>query len=187
MEGRTKHTMRDVARLAGVSIATVSAVINSSANVSSERKVRVEAAMAALDYHPDEVARSLKTGRTNVIGVVIPDITNAFYPEVVRGIEEAARETGYSVLLCDSSEDAAEERNHLSSLFSRRVDGVLLACCCRSAISSSNLRLSSTLARAFISRSFTRWETSARLSKSATPLRIGRHFNSSEGPPCLAR
>jgi LacI family transcriptional regulator len=140
MEGRTKHTMRDVARLAGVSIATVSAVINSSANVSSERKVRVEAAMAALDYHPDEVARSLKTGRTNVIGVVIPDITNAFYPEVVRGIEEAARETGYSVLLCDSSEDAAEERNHLSSLFSRRVDGVLLACCANSTAYDTMLR-----------------------------------------------
>ncbi len=88
--------------------------------------------MAALDYHPDEVARSLKKGCTNVIGVVIPDITNAFYPEVVRGIEEAARETGHSVLLCDSSEDPAEEQKHLGALFSRRVDGVLLACCANS-------------------------------------------------------
>src|ERR1022692_1463060 len=132
MEGRTKHTMRDVARLAGVSIATVSAVINSSANVSSERKVRVEAAMAALDYHPDEVARSLKTGRTNVIGVVIPDITNAFYPEVIRGVEEAARKAGYGVLLCDSSEDAQCEAKHLAMLSARRVDGVLLACCANS-------------------------------------------------------
>jgi LacI family transcriptional regulator len=124
--------MRDVARLSGVSVATVSAVVNASANVSPELKARVADAMAALDYHPDEVARSLKTGRTNVIGVIIPDITNAFYPEVVRGIEEAAREAGYSVVLCDSNEDSVEESKHLSALFSRRVDGVLLACCVNS-------------------------------------------------------
>ena len=127
-----KFTMRDVARLAGVSTSTVSAVINGVVPVSPERRSRVTEAMAALDYQPDAVARSLKTGKTNVIGVVIPDITNVFYPEVVRGVEEAAHLSGYSVLLCDSREDPKTEETHLAALFSRRVDGVLLACCANS-------------------------------------------------------
>ncbi|WP_263355609.1 LacI family DNA-binding transcriptional regulator [Acidicapsa ligni] len=129
MSERTKFTMRDVARLANVSTSTVSAVINETVAVSPERKKRVQDAMAALDYHPDEVARSLKTGRTNVIGVVIPDITNAFYPEVISGVEEAARQAGYGVLFCNSSEDAHNEARHLAMLSARRVDGVILACC----------------------------------------------------------
>jgi LacI family transcriptional regulator, galactose operon repressor len=129
MHERKKHTMKDVARLAAVSTSTVSAVINGSVPVSPRRKQRVLDAMTALDYHPDAIARSLKTGRSHVIGVVVPDITNAFYPEVIRGIEDTARAAGYGVLLCDSSEDPSNEEKHLSMLFSRRVDGVLLACC----------------------------------------------------------
>jgi LacI family transcriptional regulator len=121
--------MRDVARLAGVSTSTVSAVLNESVVVSPKRKERVLAAMSALDYQPDAIARSLKTGRSNAIGVIVPDITNTFYPEVIRGVEVAAQAAGYSVLLCDSSEDRAIEERHFSALFSRRVDGVILACC----------------------------------------------------------
>jgi LacI family transcriptional regulator len=124
--------MRDVARLAGVSTSTVSAVINGSVVVSPKRKERVMAAMSALDYQPDAIARSLKTGRSNAIGVIVPDITNTFYPEVIRGVEVAAQTAGYSVLLCDSSEDRAIEERHVSALFSRRVDGVILACCINS-------------------------------------------------------
>jgi LacI family transcriptional regulator len=123
-----KHTMRDVARLADVSIATVSAVINGTATVSEARAKRVRDAMVALDYYPDQVARSLKMGRTNVIGMVVPDITNTFFPQLIRGVEDAARESGYSVIVCDSNEDPEEERRHLNTLFSRRVDGVLIAC-----------------------------------------------------------
>jgi LacI family transcriptional regulator len=132
MAERAKYTMRDVARLAGVSTSTVSAVINDSVAVSPRRKARVMEAMSALDYHPDAIARSLKTGRSNAIGVIIPDITNAFYPEVIRGVELAAQAAGYSVLLCDSNEDRTVEERHLSALFSRRVDGVILACCANS-------------------------------------------------------
>ena len=124
----TRHTMRDVARLAGVSVATVSAVINGSAVVSEGRTQRVREAMEALDYYPDQVARSLKVGRTDVIGMVVPDITNIFFPVVIRGAEDAARAHGYSVILCDSEEDPEEERRHLNTLFSRRVDGVLIVC-----------------------------------------------------------
>jgi LacI family transcriptional regulator len=132
MAERAKYTMRDVARLAGVSTSTVSAVINESVVVSPKRKERVLAAMSALDYQPDAIARSLKTGRSNAIGVIVPDITNTFYPEVIRGIEVAAQAAGYSVLLCDSSEDRTIEERHFSALFSRRVDGVILACCVNS-------------------------------------------------------
>ena len=123
-----KRTMRDVARLADVSVATVSAVINGTARVGETRAKRVRDAMEALNYYPDQVARSLKVGRTDVIGMVVPDITNIFFPQVIRGVEGAAREHGYSVILCDSNEDPEEERHHLDTLSSRRVDGVLIAC-----------------------------------------------------------
>jgi LacI family transcriptional regulator len=129
MNERRKSTIADVARLAAVSTSTVSAVINEAVPVSPKRRQRVLEAMNALDYQPDAIARGLKTGRTLVIGVVLPDITNAFYPELFRGIQDAAREAGYGVLLCDSNEDPKGEEDHLSMLFSRRVDGVLLACC----------------------------------------------------------
>ena len=120
--------MHDVARLAGVSISTVSALINGAPKVSEVRAQRIRSAMQALDYHPDQIARSLKVGRTQTIGVVIPDITNDFYPAVFRGIEDAARAAGYGVLLCNSNERAEQERIQLNTLFARRVDGVLLAC-----------------------------------------------------------
>jgi len=83
--------------------------------------------MDALDYHPDQVARSLRVRRTSTVGIVIPDVTNPFFTEVIRGVEQEAQAAGYSVILCDSNEDADLERRNLSILFSRRVDGVLLA------------------------------------------------------------
>lgn len=121
-------TMRDVARLAEVSVATVSAVANGTAGVSFKRAERVRKAMEALDYHADQIARSLKTGRTRVIGIVLPDVTNPFYPEVIVGAEEIARAAGYSVILCNANEDAEQEQQQLNILFSHRVDGVLIAC-----------------------------------------------------------
>ncbi len=120
-------TMHDVARLAEVSIATVSAVINGKSGVSPKLTVQVREAMAALDYHPDLVARSLKVGRTNVIGMVVPDVTNQFYTEAMRGVEDEARAHGYLLMLCNSSEDPSHEQHLLGMLFSQRVDGVLLA------------------------------------------------------------
>jgi LacI family transcriptional regulator len=121
------YTIRDVARLAGVSIATASAVINKKGTVSSERTRRVLSAVGALDYQPDQVARSLKVRQTQTMGIVIPDATNPFFTEVIRGVEGEARAHGYSLIFCDSNEDPAQERINLNTLFSRRVDGVLLA------------------------------------------------------------
>lgn len=121
-------TMRDVARLAEVSVATVSAVANGTAGVSPKRAERVRKAMEALDFHPDQIARSLKTGRTQVVGMILPDVTNPFYPEVIVGAEEIAREAHYSVMLCNANEDPQQEQQQLNTLFSHRVDGVLIAC-----------------------------------------------------------
>jgi LacI family transcriptional regulator len=121
-------TMRDVARLAEVSVATVSAVANGTAVVSPKRAERVRKAMEALDFHPDQIARSLKTGRTQVLGMILPDVTNPFYPEVIVGAEEIARAANYSVMLCNANEDARQEQQQLNTLFSHRVDGVLIAC-----------------------------------------------------------
>ena len=129
MRSRLPHTMKDVARLAGVSVSTVSAVINGTSKVTAERTRKIRDAMEALDYHPDQVARSLKTGSTNVIGMVIPDVTNQFYSEVVLGVEAAARLANYSVILCNSNEDPDQEQRSLSALRARRVDGVLISCC----------------------------------------------------------
>ena len=121
------YTMRDVARLAGVSVATVSAVANGKQVVRPTVVARVQDAMKALNYHPDHVARSLRVKRTTTIGVVIPDFASGFFVDVVRGVDDAARTAGYSVLLCNSNDDAEQEQRHLRVLFARRVDGILLA------------------------------------------------------------
>lgn len=119
--------MHDVARLANVSVATVSAVINGKNGVSAKLTKQVKEAMTNLDYHPDLIARSLKVGRTHTVGMIVPDVTNAFHTEVMRGVEDEARLNGYSPMLCNSNEDPEHERHLLDTLFSQRVDGVLLA------------------------------------------------------------
>ena len=120
-------TMKDVARLAGVSIATVSATVNRSAFVSPELRRRVTDAIQELGYAPDGIARSLKRGRTQLIGLIVADITNAFFTELVHVIEAAIQDAGYSVLLCDTDENFAKEREYLKILRTHRVDGVILA------------------------------------------------------------
>jgi LacI family transcriptional regulator len=119
--------MRDVAKLAEVSVATVSAVINGKKRVSPDLKERVLAAIRTLDYRPDQIARSLKVRRTSTIGVVLPNMASMFFGEVFRGIEDVAHKNGYSAILCVSDDDAIKERHQLGVLLSRRVDGILLA------------------------------------------------------------
>jgi len=129
MAKRKSSTIQDVAHLARVSVATVSALLNGSAFVSAALAERIRDAMAVLDYHPDRVARSLRTGKTHAIGMVVPDVTNPFYPEVIRGVEQAAQRAGYSIVLVNSNEDPEQERRGLQTLISMRIDGVLIACC----------------------------------------------------------
>jgi LacI family transcriptional regulator len=97
-------TMNDVARLASVSIATVSHVINGTRFVSAERVERVHAAMQELGYTPDATARSLRVGRTHTIGLVIPDTSNPFFAALARWIEEAGFESGYTTILANSDD-----------------------------------------------------------------------------------
>ena len=119
--------MRDVARLAGVSVATVSAVVNGKQVVRPVVVARVQDAMKALNFHPDHVARSLRVKKTTTIGAVVPDFSSGFFVDVLRGIEDVARNLGYSVLLCNSDDNVELEQRHLRALLSRRVDGILLA------------------------------------------------------------
>jgi LacI family transcriptional regulator len=121
------YTIRDVARLARVSIATVSAVLTAKKPVSADLRGRIEEAMRALDYYPDHVARSLKMGSTNVVGMVIPDVSNPFFTELMRGAEEEARRCGISVMLSNTDGDPAIEHMQLNRLLARRVDGILLS------------------------------------------------------------
>jgi LacI family transcriptional regulator len=118
--------MADVARLARTSVATVSAIVNGSARVSPELAARVRAAIAAVGYRPDGIARSLKKGATQTIGLLVTDITNPFFTAVVRSVEATAQACGYSVILCNSDEDLKEERTYLDLLRTRRVDGLIL-------------------------------------------------------------
>ena len=83
--------------------------------------------MKALNFHPDHVARSLRVKKTTTIGAVVPDLSSGFFVDVVRGIEDAVRSVGYSVLLCNSDDTVEQEQRHLGALLSRRVDGILLA------------------------------------------------------------
>jgi LacI family transcriptional regulator len=123
-----KVTMREVARLAGVSPSTVSAVLNGKVLVSEKRTLRVQNAIKALGFEPNYVARSLKTGRTNTVGVIVPDIRITFYPDLLRGIEDAAREQFYTVLFCNSNDNSELEQSLLQAFSARRVDGILLTC-----------------------------------------------------------
>jgi len=125
--GATIATIKDVAKDAGVSIATVSHVINSTRHVSEELTTRVRESLAKLDYHPDCVARSLRTQRTHSIGLIVSDISNPFFSVLVRGAEDAAAERGYSVIISNTDEDLEKERLYVNVFRQRRIDGLLIA------------------------------------------------------------
>jgi len=124
--GRKAPNIYDVAREARVSVFTVSAVINKKEHVGAVLKKRVEAAIRKLDYRPNSLAQSLARERTHTIGVIVPDISNPFFPMVVRGAEDAAQKQGYSILLCNSDGILEKEELYLELLLSKRVDGILL-------------------------------------------------------------
>ena len=117
----------DVAKLAGVSAATVSRVLSGSPRVRPEGRERVLAVAARFDYQPSRLARHLRNGRTDVIGVVVSDIENPHFAALVRAIEDAAYRRGRRVLLCNTNEEAAKEVSYLEVLAAERVLGVLLS------------------------------------------------------------
>ena len=108
--------MKDIAKIARVSLGTVSHVLNNSANVRSPLRKRVLDAVQAAGYQPSQLARGLRRDKTNVIGMVIPDITNPFFPGVVRGAEDIAFSNGYRLVLCNTDNDHSKELVHLTEL-----------------------------------------------------------------------
>lgn len=119
-------TIKDVAAKAGVSIASASRVLSDSRSVNPETRRVVEEAAEELGYVPNEMARGLKLARSNLMACVIPDITNPFFPELVRGFEDIASEGGYGTLLCNTDNDVNKEASYLQLLAQRRIDGLLL-------------------------------------------------------------
>ncbi len=122
-------TMRDVAREAGVSIKTVSRVVNNQGEISESTRRRVLAAIKKLGYRPSKVARALVTRRSDSVGLILGDIANPFFSEVARGVLDAAQERGYSVFLCNSDYDPQQEIHALHSLADHDVDGTIIFPC----------------------------------------------------------
>lgn len=120
-------TVADVARSAGVSKATAARVLGGYGSVSDRVRDAVLTAAKALDYRPNELARSMTTGRSGTIGVVVGDIENPFFSLAVRGITDVARQAGFTVILMNSGEDAAAERAAVRTLLAKRVDGLIVS------------------------------------------------------------
>jgi len=121
-------TIRDVARRAGVSVATVSRVVNRSPHrVSPSTERRVRRAVRTLGYHANIIAQGLKKRSSRTVALIVPDISNPFFPAIARGIEDAARPRGYAVFLCNTYEDLTRENAYLALLRDRWVDGVIFA------------------------------------------------------------
>ena len=120
-------TMKRIASDLGVSITTVSKVLNNRADISEATRSRVLAKVEELGYQRNAVARSLSLRRTHTLGIVIPDLMHSFFVEIIAGIEPVASVRGFGLLLCSSSEDPGKERAELEMLRGRQVDGVVLA------------------------------------------------------------
>lgn len=119
-------TIKDVAEKAGVAVGTVSHVITGSVRVSEVLRQKVQNAIDELDYHPNHVARSLKTSKTRTLGIVVPELTISFFPRVIEGADAAARRRGYTLIAVNSHDDAARQKDLLSLFRSQRVEGILL-------------------------------------------------------------
>ena len=120
-------TMKRIAADLGVSVTTVSKVLNDQPDIGSETRARVLQHVARLGYRPNAVARSLSLKRTHTLGVVIPDLMHSFFVEIVAGIEPVMSARGYGLLLCSSGENPGKERSELEMLRARQVDGIVLA------------------------------------------------------------
>ena len=120
-------SIKDVAAEAGVSVATVSRVLNDHPSVSPAARARVLAAVETLGYRPNAVARSLRTDQTRTLGLVISDVLNPYFTELARSVEEEARALGYSVIIGNADERPELQDHHVRTLLDRRIDGLLVS------------------------------------------------------------
>ena len=125
---KKKATIRDVAKLAGVTPAVVSRVFNNdeNLNIKDETRENVLNAIRELQYRPNAVARSLRTHSMKTIGMLIADIINPFYSEIIKGVQAEAEKAGYLLILCDTKDDPVFEKKYIETLHSQFVDGVIL-------------------------------------------------------------
>ena len=119
--------LKDIARSLNLSISTVSAALQNRADISPATRERVVKKVRELNYHPNIQARSLVTRRTHILGVIVPDLSRSFFAEVTKGIDVLTSAGGYSLLLCNTGEDAAREDREIGTLLSQRVDGLIIA------------------------------------------------------------
>lgn len=120
-------TLKDVAREADLSVTIASRVLSKYGYFSEETKSKVLKAAEKLNYKPDIIARGLKTRQTKAMGVIVSDVLTFFFTTLVRGIEDVASQSGYSVILCNSDEDTVKERDYLLALYERNVDGLIIS------------------------------------------------------------
>lgn len=118
--------IRDVAKRAGVAPITVSRVVNNSSYVSEDTRIKVEKAIAELQYVPNKLAQSLRFSRTNTLALIVSDVTNPFWTTVARGVEDAASAEDMNVVLCNTDEDPGKQHRYVNLLLQRQVDGFLL-------------------------------------------------------------
>lgn len=121
-------TIYEVAHLAGVSTATVSHVINGTRFVSEDLRKKVRDAMDELDYRPNMLARNLRSGKSKVIGVLLPDCTNLFFAEIARSIDRMCFSLGYNIILCNTDNNLSHQSNYTDMLLSKHVDGIIFIC-----------------------------------------------------------
>lgn len=119
-------TINDIAEKVGVSHATVSRVLNNSGYVKDETREKVLKAIKDLNYTPSAIARSLSTSKTNTIGVIVPDINNLFFGDIIKGITEIADEYNLNIILCDTDEDKDKELKAINVLKEQRIQGLLI-------------------------------------------------------------
>jgi len=119
--------IKDVAQKAGVSVTTVSRVMNNRGSISEKTKEKVHAAMRELNYYPNQVAVNLFKKRTQLVGLIVPDVSHIFYATEIKYIERALYEAGYKLLLCSSEESNMRESEHLDMLQRNKVDGIIIA------------------------------------------------------------
>jgi len=120
-------SLKDVSKKANVSVATVSRYINNVGFISKELRCRIKSVIEELNYSPNRVAQSLSMGKTGTVGIIIPDISNPYFPEIVRGASDFLFEKGLHVHLCNSDSDSKKEELFLKDFKSMWVDGVIIA------------------------------------------------------------
>lgn len=121
-------TLKQIAEALGISAMTVSRVINNKKNVDEETRKKVLEKARSMGYTPNFLAKSLVSNKSYTIGVVVPEISHSFFPEVIRGIEEVTYQENYQLILTHSAEDTEREKAALETLRSKRVDGIMISC-----------------------------------------------------------